>query len=160
MSLPMKLIAYLIFLLLSLLLVGCWNLSPPLPLDTAVSEGIIKDVRLHLEQGADPNSTDSNGTPILVVSMGPHGSCGVTRLLIEKGAKIDSRIPGADTALMKAAMWVRLDCVRFLLQSGADPFIKASDGKTALDLVGDDGPNGDAPKVRDLLEQTILIQST
>ena len=57
-------------------------------------------------------------------------------ILLEHGAKFDEKLPESGRSVLHvAAEEGRLDCVRLLLQAGADVTSQDANGKTALDLV-------------------------
>jgi ankyrin repeat protein len=62
-------------------------------------------------------------------------------LLLQRGAKINSRGFQGHTALHEAAFFNRLDTADLLLSNGADPNLKDEDGKTPMDLADLAGKN-------------------
>ncbi len=135
---------------LVLLLIGC-NAGPA-SIFAAVEHEDAEAVQQHLRRGGDANARDAQGMPLVVLSLGPHSSCTVARLLVGAGADVNATGPNGQTALMEAAMWVRADCVRLLLASGADPNRRESGtGYTALMLVGNDGRSETIEVTRALL---------
>ncbi|KAG6811368.1 hypothetical protein H0H92_007753 [Tricholoma furcatifolium] len=79
-----------------------------------------------------------------------YGRTDMIELLISKGAKVNEipdypemlnseRVDGLGTALHEAAAGDQLAAVQFLLYKGADPAVKNSIGKTALDIARKEG---------------------
>ena len=107
-----------------------------------------------LEQGADPNNEGPGFPPLHVAAY--LGQTAVAEDLISRGADIDARLerpyrlietleigvnryPGSglftnigSTPFMTAAKHGRVDIMRMLLDAGADPFLTADGGETAL----------------------------
>jgi ankyrin repeat protein len=87
-----------------------------------------------LAAGADVNGADNYGiTPLMTAS----SICNpdLLRYLAEKGAVVDkiSQLEyGGSTALTTAAGTGQVECVKALLELGADPRLKMKDGGTAL----------------------------
>ena len=119
----------------------------PVSLIDAVKDGDLVAVRNLLNQGSDVNEADSDGDSAL--------SCAarldytdIARLLIEKGAPIDSRNIDGDTPLMAVIYSYgssfggyysqkKEDIIRLLLEKGASLDLKNNDGATALNLAKD-----------------------
>lgn len=121
-----------------LLVIGCH--AAPASIFEAVETGRVQAVQDYLRRGGDANARDPRGMPLIVLSVGPHGSCAVTQFLMRDGADVNATGPNGQTALMEAAMWTDAECVRVLLASGADPNRREDGtGYTALMLVGNDG---------------------
>ena len=107
-----------------------------------------------LDAGGNPNLMDDAGMSLLYLATGPKGDADTVRVLLEHGADPNSVSDGADSPLMNAAMWVKLECVKLLVAKGADVSYRANDGRRAIDLVGRDGHhNEDA--IRQVLERTM-----
>lgn len=88
--------------------------------------------RLLSNFGSDPDKRDSAGYTALHYAA-RNGNLDVCKFLVEKGANIDAvtRAGGA-TALCRASSAGKKDIVDYLISKKADPFIRDSDGKTAL----------------------------
>src|SRR5690554_5761756 len=89
----------------------------------------------YLAQGGDPNALSEDGAPLLYLAAGPRGGMAVLSALIAAGAQVDAANRSGRTALMNAAGWCDAEMVAALLETGADPALAASDGKTARDAV-------------------------
>jgi ankyrin repeat protein len=104
------------------------------PLTTAADKGIPRMVELLLQNGANVETTNSNGKrPIHRAAQ----ECNfkVIELLIKAGAdfKSGSKEPhGLGPPLFVAATSGSQECVRVLLAAGADPVVEGPDGLTAL----------------------------
>lgn len=95
------------------------NDFPETPFVRAVQQNRLAEVRTLLEQGADPNTKNSQGSPVLVVAAN-RGFTEMAQLLLEKGAKVDARRKDGDTALL-VALGAQHDAIALLLiQKGAD----------------------------------------
>ena len=58
----------------------------------------------------------------------------IMRILLEHSAYIDAESPNGSTPLMMAAMYGNAECVKILLDAGADPSLKNQLGLTASDF--------------------------
>ena len=98
----------------------------------AKSEALV----LHLlERGADPNPREGDNTPPLVFAVWRMKPMVVEKFL-EMGADVDVE---QGFPLQAAAGSGRIDIVKLLLEAGADPSIRTSEGKTAADIARDEG---------------------
>ena len=71
------------------------------------------------------------------------GNIGIMQLLLDKDAFIDTESPNRSTPLMMAAQYSGNEqAVKFLLQQGADPWVKNQLGLTALDFARQGGNPG------------------
>lgn len=86
-----------------------------------------------LENGADPNLKNGVGDALIYVAAGPKGGPDVVSTLLTFSADPDAATSNGRTALHNAAGWCTQLSVQILLQGGANPHLKADDGKTALD---------------------------
>ena len=96
---------------------------------SAVKNNDINDVRVLLDNGADPNSYDEDGDHILMIAS-LYASAVCMQLLISKGSNVNAKNKIDETALM----WAVHDPakMKLLLQHGADVNAKAKSGNTAL----------------------------
>ena len=72
-------------------------------------------------------------------------------LLLQRGAKINSRGFEGHTALHETAFYNRLEMAELLLSNGADPNLKDDNGKTAMDLAYLAGKNDRIPLINLLI---------
>lgn len=114
-----------------LLLLGCDPGSP----FAATDANDVEALRRYLESGGDPNLCHEDGSSLLYIATGPHGGIEVVRLLINHGADPDLGF-GEYTPLMNAASWVSFDAVKMLVEAGANPTLKNSQGQTAFQCTG------------------------
>lgn len=124
------------------------------PLHWAAHNGYTEIVTLLLDAGADLEADEIGlygGKPLhWCAEHEPH----ILKLLLERGAVVDSRnLKTGDTPLIMCARQ-RDDCVecaRLLLDAGADPRVVNHDGKTALDYAA----ARDGSQVAALLRQAL-----
>jgi ankyrin repeat protein len=100
----------------------------------AASEGHLDVADMLLAAGADVNAEDRYGITALMTAS---SICNpeLLRYLASKGAKLNkiSQLEyGGSTALTTAASVAQVDCVKTLLELGADPGLKMKSGETAL----------------------------
>ena len=90
-----------------------------------------------LDHGADPNCIISNGSTALLVVASFQRSQSLT-VLLEHGADPNlAHAATGETPLMRAALKLRLDNVRLLLERGADVTPVNREGKSVLDMLAD-----------------------
>lgn len=116
----------------------------------AASSGDDITLREWLGSGGDPNLANSAGESLLYLGTGPQGNARVVRVLLEFGANPNLVPSGNDSPLMNAAMWADYDAVKALVEGGANIYYRSSDGKRAIDVVGNIGHES-GNKVRDYL---------
>ena len=75
-------------------------------------EGLVENVRLPLEAGADKDATDNDGRMFLIVAS-VRGHVGIVRLLLEAGANKDVADTCGQTPLIAASARGHADIVRF-----------------------------------------------
>lgn len=81
-------------------------------------------VKALLAKGADPNARDKDGmTPVSTLLLDSRDSpqVPILELLLAAGARMEATGPDGETALMDAAYAGDEDCVRLLLEQGANP---------------------------------------
>ena len=86
-----------------------------------------------LDEGANPNSANNNGTTALMTAAEHNTNARVIRALVEAGADVNARNRKGNTALMFAAMRNSTEAVRILYEAGADIDAVNSEGKKAAD---------------------------
>jgi ankyrin repeat protein len=74
-----------------------------------------------------------HATPLMIAAGLQQAGSGVLDVLIKAGAEVNAQADGGETALMEAAKEGNEESASFLLNHGADPTIKDSKGRTALD---------------------------
>jgi ankyrin repeat protein len=146
------------------------NATPPKggerPLIAAVRDKNETAVRLLLEHGADVNITLSDGTPLLIRAVDSE-NVKILRMILAKKPKVNvTESVYGTTALDDAAAIGWQEMVKDLLEAGADPNLKARDGRTAvtfspyraniIEILADAGANVNA---RDKYGVTTLMRA-
>ena len=106
------------------------------PLTCAMySPNVLEISHLLIDASADPNLQDQNGwSPLFCAAANDRAE--VIRFLAESGADINSQGSSDNrTALMNAAYFGHVNCVKTLLDLGADPEIKTTAGYRAIDFI-------------------------
>jgi len=93
----------------------------------AVFKGDLASVRMLLDNGADVEAKDANGSTPLV-SAAEYNDLAMVKLLLEKGANVRTKDRGGETALINAARSGNSEIVGLLLQKTSD----AKEKKRAL----------------------------
>lgn len=107
--------------------------SMPDHLVHGVALGSSEVVQAQLNQGANPNTKDSEGWPVLLLAAAK-GDENVITLLLEAKADINATNPEGATALMAATLGNHEDVVKKLINAGADVATKNQAGATARDM--------------------------
>ncbi|PGH11853.1 hypothetical protein AJ79_04650 [Helicocarpus griseus UAMH5409] len=92
------------------------------PLYAAASAGLVKTSQLLIDNGADVNYKSSRRDSALSAAA-LQGYAPVVQLLVDNKADVNAANPdhfAYGTALIAAAFWAQEDCVRILIQAGAD----------------------------------------
>ena len=96
----------------------------------AAYKGDLDIARELIDKGADVNKT--GWTPLHYAAT--KGHLKMMELLLEHYAFIDAQAPNGNTPLMMAAFYSTPEAVKLLIEAGADPNMRNSASKTALDL--------------------------
>lgn len=115
-------------------------------LQQAIIAGDTARMKMLLEQGADANSKDAEGTPALM-NAALYGSAAHMKLLLDRGADVNARNGLDSTALI----WAAGDAVKaaMLLEKGADVNAQSRLGRTPLMAAA--GVAGNAVTVKAML---------
>ena len=97
------------------------------PLMLAAIKGYLPLAEVLIKKGADVNKT--GWTPLHYAASNAH--LPVIKLLLENYAYIDAESPNGTTPLMMASMYGNAAAVQLLIDEGADPMLKNSQGLTA-----------------------------
>ncbi len=100
----------------SLVAPGAHAQPSPADLAVAAANDRVQEVKRLLAAGADPDSVDRNGDPVLVIAVRA-GSAATVDLLLAARANVNARNGFGDTALMVASLGGRSDLVRKLRAS-------------------------------------------
>lgn len=108
----------------------------------AIEAGKVNAVKKMLDDGADVNAKDDQGTAILHSAAG-NGNIAIIQLLLERGADINIRDDGGNTPLISAAFpyYAKQNVIDLLLDRGSDINAKNSLGCTALHEAARQGNN-------------------
>ncbi|NGZ76902.1 ankyrin repeat domain-containing protein [Saccharibacillus alkalitolerans] len=113
----------------------------------AIQDGQTEAVERYLTGGADPNRIYENGWTLLKAAA-EHEQPEIVKLLVEGGADVNLQPDGGWTALHQAVD-IAIDgtiqtggqpgdepvaIIRYLLEHGADPELRDTDGQHALDI--------------------------
>lgn len=90
----------------------------------------IQAVEALIARGVNLNEQTNDGTPLTLAAM--IGFAPIVNLLLEKGADINSKDKGGNTALILASFYGKLDIVILLINKGANLNIRNLYGSTAL----------------------------
>jgi hypothetical protein len=100
------------------------------PLMLAALNGHVDLVHQLIAKEADVNKT--GWTPLHYAASGAKAS--ILLILLDHSAYIDAESPNGSTPLMMAAMYGDVDCVKLLLEAGADPTLQNQQGLNAADF--------------------------
>jgi hypothetical protein len=98
----------------------------------AIREGDVSRVQRLLNAGTNVNASVDNISPLMQAT---HGGCHhIMRLLIERGADVNSANSVAETPLMLAAGHGDVMAFQMLLANGANPEARDVNGQTAMEI--------------------------
>jgi ankyrin repeat protein len=103
------------------------------PLILAAKNGDAPALAILLDHGASTEAQNDDGDTALITAIAQGNNTPAMVTLIDRTANLDTTNNNDSTALIEAATRGYLDVVRRLLEKGADPGIKDTDGMTALD---------------------------
>ena len=118
-------------LLVTSVIVSVYCESPDEKLVTSIKTSNSNVLKQALNEGANINLADANGTTILMMAI-TFGQTENARILLEKGADISIEDVRGNNALHIAAMNHRNEIVKMLLLKGADINVKNKSGNTCL----------------------------
>ena len=113
---------------------ACWQGDGNNGRDTREVE---ETIQLLIDAGADPNLLSRETRPLHEAVFGDWGSPTSVRVLLSRGADINAPNENGQTALMVAAQHGEVECLRLLLEAGANRTLKDNQGKIALDYASD-----------------------
>jgi ankyrin repeat protein len=123
--------------------VDCKNLSITReilksPLYIAACNGELTEVQNLVEQGADVNKENSDGSSSLFIAV-QQGFLEVVQYLVQQGAEKDKATIFGCTAVYLAAQQGHLEVVQYLAQQGVDKDKARDNGSTALNVAAEKG---------------------
>ncbi|MGB0564208.1 MAG: ankyrin repeat domain-containing protein [Spirulinaceae cyanobacterium] len=101
------------------------------PLDLAAEQGHLEIMEILLDSGARPWYSHESA-PIFQAAQ--NGQTQAVKLLIERGGFTEMTIDDGYTLLMEAVITSNLDCVKILVEAGADINDKTRFGETAISM--------------------------
>ncbi len=105
----------------------------PIPLENAILNGDIDQVRLHLEAGVDLNQTIP-GDSAYPLHYAANSHADIIQLLVDHGANVNVKDDKGKTPLHCASVTANLENMRALLENGADVNAVDDEGNTPLQL--------------------------
>lgn len=104
-----------------------------------------RNVRKYIGNGGNINYMEDRDGWLGIHYAARWGNIPMLMAYLKAGADVDSKTKNKETSLHKCARWNTKDCAIILLQKGADPRIKNSDGNIASDMTND-------PEIKFLLD--------
>ncbi len=114
-------------------------------------------VRRLIDSGADVASADNSGRTALILSVRHNPSLEILQELIVRGAPVEAADKNGQTALLEAAQYGTPDMMKLLLRAGANPEAVNASGKTAAQLLAENGHFTEEEKVN--YRQAMIILS-
>ena len=106
------------------------------------------EVKLLLDHGVPVDEPSTLGQTPLMTAV-TFGAKDVARLLVDRGAEVNARVPGFDWSVLHYAVaYGDPDTVALLLSRGADPSPEAADSSTPLYIATHDDSNPDSKYTR------------
>lgn len=101
---------------------------------SAVKSLNISEVRKAISLGADANTRDSSGNPVLVLAAGRGAPPEIIQALVKSGADVNIRAKHGYTPLLALSSFSPgyFDAMKYLVENGADVNAANDNGKTAL----------------------------
>ncbi len=111
-----------------------------IPLENAILNSDMKQVRRHLEAGVDPNQSigGNNGYPLHYAAH----NANVIQLLVDHGANVNIKDGKGRTPLHIAAVMAYMEGIQALIKNGADVNAVDDEGNTPLMLAQRGTPAG------------------
>jgi len=111
-----------------------------IPLENAILNSDLKQVKRHLEAGVDPNESvgGNNGYPLHYAAH----SANVIQLLVDYGADVNVKDGKGRTPLHIAAVMAYEEALQILIENGADVNAVDNEGNTPLMLAQRGTPAG------------------
>ena len=123
----------------------------------AIANNDLVAFKLFLEAGMDPNTTTPIATsPSALMIAANHNRLEMAKMLIDKGANVNSKDKNGSTALMLATSYdsgSNAELIKLLLSKGADANVANKEGSTALMVAITSKTSDNADVVKLLLEK-------
>lgn len=120
-----------------------------------INFGSVEDIRILLGKGANPNARTVQGEPILFMAMDRPDEEGarMVRTLVEKGASLSMTDKAGNYPIILAARGGRSEMVSFFIAHGADPHVKAPDGRRLVDIAHEFCDRATAQSIQTFLDR-------
>ena len=132
---------------LTVLLRLSMSISECRPYGGCIRKNFTPNFELLIKSGVNINAVDNKGTTSLMHLLGSYETQRFIRkanldaifeavkLLVDAGADLNIQDPCGNTALMFACRSTDMEIVKYLLESGSNPYIKNMAGQTAMNMV-------------------------